>query len=87
MYSLHLMLRIRSFAGVPPDPKTVDAFAHNRAALRHRPAGLSVWTKTTGAVAAPVSCAHSLRPPFNKLKKSLGACLMRSMGAKRNSPF
>ena len=30
-----------------------DSLAPNRAALRHRPAGLSVGTRLTGAVAAP----------------------------------
>ena len=45
-----------------------DSLAPNRAQA-HRPAGLSVGTSLTGAVAAPDRFAVSPRLPFNKLKK------------------
>lgn len=41
-----------------------DSLAPNRAAARHRPAGLSLGTRLTGAVAAP-----GLRPPRGYLKQ------------------
>ena len=44
-----------------------DALAHNHAAARRRPAGLSLCTSTTGAVAAPGFA--SSRPAFAKAKK------------------
>lgn len=47
----------------------VDSLDPNRAASRHRPAGLSVGTRLTGAVAAPAAFGVSPRLPSNKLEK------------------
>lgn len=51
--------------------KDMDSFAPNRAASRHRPAGLSVGTKHTGAVAAP-GLRASTRLPSTKLNFGIG---------------